>query len=122
MRRSDHQPVEAGVADDDVAAAAEDRDRAVACRAAQRNASTSVRVVVRLHEPARGAAQLERGARRERHALCAARALLRPRAQRITSSPPMYGTSACGTRTLPSACWYCSRIATSVRPIASPSR
>src|SRR5262249_25809517 len=38
----------------------------------------------------------------------------------IRSSPPTYDRSAGGTTTLPSACWYCSRIATIVRPIAMP--
>ena len=37
-----------------------------------------------------------------------------------TSTPPMYGWSAGGIFTLPSACWCCSRIATSVRPVARP--
>ena len=32
----------------------------------------------------------------------------------------MYGRSAAGTTTEPSACWYCSRIATIVRPTAMP--
>ncbi len=32
----------------------------------------------------------------------------------------MYGRSASGISTVPSACWYCSRIATTVRPIATP--
>ena len=32
---------------------------------------------------------------------------------------PTYGTSASGTRTLPSGCWWFSRIATSQRVVAS---
>ncbi len=32
----------------------------------------------------------------------------------------MYGRSASGTCTDPSACWYCSRMATTVRPMATP--
>ena len=37
-------------------------------------------------------------------------------------STPMYGRSASGTTTLPSARWHCSRMATSVRPTAARSR
>ena len=38
----------------------------------------------------------------------------------MRSSPPMYGRSTCGIRMLPSACWYCSKIATRVRPSGRP--
>ena len=36
------------------------------------------------------------------------------------SRPPTYGRSLSGMITEPSACWYCSMIATIVRPIATP--
>jgi hypothetical protein len=38
----------------------------------------------------------------------------------MLASPPTYGRSASGMPIDPSARWYCSRIATSVRPIATP--
>ena len=38
----------------------------------------------------------------------------------IRSRPPMYGRSAAGITTDPSACWLFSRIATRVRPTANP--
>ena len=38
----------------------------------------------------------------------------------MTSSPPMYGRSASGTTTLPSGCWYCSRMAIITRGSARP--
>ena len=38
----------------------------------------------------------------------------------IRSTPPTYGRRAGGTATEPSAAWYCSRIATRVRPTARP--
>ena len=55
----------------------------------------------------------QRGQYRDRQSLV-------KRDQVILSKPPTYGRSAAGTITEPSACWYCSRIATSVRPIAMP--
>ena len=45
----------------------------------------------------------------------------RPETQALSlASPPMYGRSTAGTVTLPSAFWKFSRMATSVRPTASP--
>ncbi len=38
----------------------------------------------------------------------------------MTVTPPMYGTSTSGTRTVPSACWKFSRMAATVRPTARP--
>jgi hypothetical protein len=38
----------------------------------------------------------------------------------ILSAPPMYGRSTSGMTTLPSSCWKFSRMATTVRPTASP--
>ena len=37
----------------------------------------------------------------------------------LITSQPMNGRSTSGTITLPSSCWYCSRMATTVRPTAS---
>ena len=38
----------------------------------------------------------------------------------MRSSPPIYGRKASGMQTVPSACWYCSNMATTVRPTARP--
>src|SRR6185503_4733242 len=118
LAERDHQAVEACIRYHHVAAAAEQRHAlALLRRPAQRR--DQLRVARDLREQPRRAAQPERGARRERHSTFDLRQRV-DRVQRSTSTPPMYGTSTSGTRTLPSACWYCSSTATSVRPSGRP--
>src|SRR5690606_11835310 len=116
-RHLDDEPVEALVAHDEVRAAAEDSD-AEAAQTSPAHAGDDGRFVSRDQVEAGGTAELERGPRRERDAL--EDVDRRDHGAGMRSRPFMYPRRASGTSTEPSACWFCSRMATSVRPIARP--
>lgn len=93
------------------------------CRFSKLSKIASSRHAMRTARPIRSASALQwtpNGRRRAGGSLGERDALTDRRHGRMWVSPPVYGWSASGTRTEPSGSWYCSRIATSVRPTARP--